>query len=136
MNSQLKYKIILGWIKIINPAQLRKITKSERYVILTALKVIKKKNTELLLHPNEDEFYIDAKDDNIFICCHFNKNYNTGLVTIVNHKFSYDVKFNSRAFNILYIAFNEEIAKRRDKLKQQYLNNSEHSLRVVYNNII
>lgn len=124
-------KICLWIHKKLNPLANYKISKSERYVIMIVLKILKLDNVELLLNAHKNEMYIDTKGKNIFIYVQLDDN----IVTIVNHKYSYDIKFNIRSMTILQDKFEKELTKRRESLKQKYLSNTEHSLGVILNEI-
>lgn len=124
-------KIFLKIKKKLNPNLSEKITKSERYAIMAALRLMKFPDTELTMHPSRDKYYIKAGNDGIWIKIN---NYPPNVI-IVNHKFQYDIKFSTRAMNILRNWFMEITEKRRDRVEKLFLSNTENSLRSIYNGI-
>lgn len=105
-----------------------KITRSERYVIMSALELMNMPDTELTMHPSKDKYYIKSGDDMEWIKI---ENY-PATVTIVNHKFRHDIRFSDRAMNILRDKFIEITEKRRDRVEKMFLDNTESSLRSIY----
>ena len=105
-----------------------RITRSERYVIMTALRLMKLPDTELTMHPSKDKYYLRSGDDMIWIKIN---NYPQN-VTIVNHKFQYDIRFSERAMNVLRDRFLEVTENRRDRVEKMFLDNTENSLRSIY----
>lgn len=126
------FKQIRLWIaKKLNPMLDYKITKSERYVIMIILKTFKLSNVELLLNSRKNEMYIDTKDVNVFIYIQLD----TNTVTVVNHKYSYDIKLEDRPLQIIQYHFDKELSSRREQLKQKYLSNTENSLSSIFSDI-
>jgi len=124
-------KLILKLGKKLRIVNGEKITKSERYAIMTALSLMKTRDSELTLHPKKDKYYIKSKNDKIWIKI---DNYPAN-VTIVNHRFRYDIKFSNRAMDILRNRFIDVTESRRDEIEKSFLDNTENSLRAVYNSI-
>jgi hypothetical protein len=124
-------RLFLKIKKKLHPTLGEKVTRSERYTIMSALKLMKLPDTELTIHPSKDKYYIKSGDDRIWIKI---DNYPPN-VTIVNHKFQYDVKFSERAMSILQDRFIEVTEKRRDRVEKMFLSNTENSLRSIYNGI-
>lgn len=121
-------KIFLSIKKKLLPSLGERITKSERYAIMAALNLMKLPDTELTIHPSKDKYYIKSGDDKVWIKI---DNYPPN-VTIVNHKFQYDIKFSERAMSILQDRFIEVTENRRDRVEKMFLSNTENSLRSIY----
>lgn len=121
-------KLFLKIKRKLNFSLSENITKSERYAIMTALNLMKLPDTELTIHPSKDKYYIKSGDDTVWIKI---DNYPPN-VTIVNHKFQYDIKFSERAMNILQDRFIEVTENRRDRVEKMFLSNTENSLRSIY----
>lgn len=119
-------------MKIIDPWKFTPISKSERYVLRTVLMLLKEHDVELLLHPQKDEYYINAKQFNMLVigCADM-----PGKVTIVNHKYHYIIPFSQRSISIFKRHFIDETIKRREALLAEYMNNTENSLKVVCNTV-
>lgn len=124
-------KALIKIFKLLNKNSTQPITKSERYIIMTALKTMHKKDSELLLHPSKDRFYIYSESDGMFLVI----NRYPQNVTVVNHKFSYDVKFSNRAMDFLTGKFIETTEGRRDVFEQTFLKNTENSLSNIYRSV-
>lgn len=123
---------ILKWYKRFFPEKCSAISSSERYVLIIMLNLIKKPNVELLLHPQKDEFYINAEPYGMLI---IGNNETPRSVTVVNHKYHYIIPFSERAMTIFKDRFINTTIERRKLLQQKYLNNTENSLKCVNNNI-
>lgn len=123
---------MLKLYKKLFPEYCSAISSSERYVLIIMLKLIKNNNVELLLHPQKDEFYINAAPYNMLI---IGRNEAPRSVTIVNHKYHYIIPFSERAMLIFKTHFIQTTIQRREALQKQYLNNTENSLKHVNNNI-
>ena len=127
-------KLFINLYKFLNKTDSAKITKSERYIIMTALKLMKNKNTELTMHPSKEKYYIHSEKDGSnsvsMVITKYPQN-----VTVVNHKFSYDVPFSERAMNILTGRFIETTEQRRDVFERNLLKNTENSLEIIFNSI-
>ena len=104
-----------------------KISKSERYTTMIALCLMYMPDTELLIHPSKDRYYIHAGNDQILMII----NPYPAQVTLINHKFQYDVKYCRRAMDILQSKFLEITEKRRDGFEKKFLDNTENSLRSI-----
>jgi hypothetical protein len=116
----------------LNPNEFVAINRSERYVIMTMLKLLKNKDVELLLHPKREEYYINAKPFNMLIIGNAE---NPSQVTVVNHKYHYILPFSCRAINIFKEHFIQETVRRREELLIQYINNTENALKTVHDSI-
>ena len=125
-------KIILKIKKLLNPSEFTTINKTERYAIMTMLKLIKNKDVELLLHPRREEYYINAKPFNILIIGNAE---NPSQVVVINHKYQYVLPFSVRAINIFKKYFIDETIRRREELLIQYINNTENALKTVHDSI-
>lgn len=130
MRSLKRLKIKL--LRLVDPQRFYKSDKSERYAIMTVLRVIKNPNTEILMHPNNMEYFINAKDDDVFIYIYYGESYISNLMRIINHKYSYDVHLSMRHMNNIMDIIIDTMTNRRENLKKQYLNNTEISLKSIY----
>lgn len=122
---RLKIKLV----KFFNSDAKVKITKSERLVTMTALQLMRMPDTELLIHPSREKYYIHTKDDQFLIVISLYPE----CVTLSNHKYQYDVKFSKRAMNFLKDQFESTTETRRDNFEAKFLANTESSLQAIYN---
>jgi len=125
-------RIILKIKKFLNPSEFTTINKTERYAIMTMLKLIKNKDVELLLHPRREEYYINAKPFNMLIIGNAE---NPSQVVVINHRYQYVLPFSLRAIKIFKKYFIDETIRRREELLMQYINNTENALKTVYDSI-
>lgn len=108
------------------------LTKSERYVIMILLKMIKSPAVNLMLHPEKNRYYIQNSDKSILIIC------DIGLhsdITFINHHYNYTITLRERAGKHFHTILINEIKRRRKLLEQQFLNNTENSLRIFLNDL-
>lgn len=114
--------------KIMFPHFREKVSKSERFATMIALQLMKMPDTELLIHPSMEKLYIHTKDDQFLIVIYSGQ----GTVTLSNHRYQYDVKFSRRAMNFLSDKFMETTEFRRDHFEEKFLENTEMSLKNIY----
>lgn len=108
------------------------ITKSERYSIIIALKLMNDPETELLLHPSKERYYIHSKSANMFMIL----NKYPQSITIINHKYSYDIPMTDRSIGIILDRFLRVTELRRDSLEKDFLKNTEDSLGKICHSLI
>jgi len=123
------YVTLYKWVHkpISNP-----ISRQERYVIMTALRLMKSKETEFILHPSKDRFYIQSDLNKMMLVIDkYPEN-----VTLVNHKYSYDIRFSTRAMNFLLDKFVEATECRREIFEKSFMRNTEDSLQNIYQSVI
>ena len=125
-------RLILKIRRRLNPNSAERITRSERYTTMIALSLMQMPDTELLIHPFKDRYYIRAGDDQILMII----NPYPAAVTLINHKFQYDIKYCRRAMDILQSKFLEITEKRRDEFEKKFLDNTESSLRSIALSIV
>ena len=115
--------------KMLDPVLRQQISRSERLTTMISLRLMHFPDTELLIHPSKEKFYIHTKDDQFLIvidtfACE---------VTLSNHKYQYDLKFCRREMNFITGKFIETTEVRRDNLEAKFLENTEMSLQMIYN---
>ena len=121
-------KLKIRIAKMLDPVMRQEISRSERLTMLIALQLMHNPDTELLIHPSREKFYIHTKDDQflIVICT------SPETVTLSNHKYQYDVKFTRRAMNFLTGQFMNVTETRRDNFEAKFMANTESSLQSIY----
>lgn len=125
--STFKRQFKVKFAKFLDKELSETLTKGERYSIITAIKLLKDKRTELLIHPTKNKYYIKSSDNSIFVVISTNPN----EITIINHVYCYNVKLCSRAMNIIYDRFISEVDKRRTAMEEEYTHNIQNSLITV-----
>lgn len=126
-------KILLKLFKVFKSNLAAPLTVSERYVIIILLQLIKEQNIELLLHPDENKYYIHAKDHGVLIICTADTR---SMITLMNHKYNYTIYLRERASNRFKNIFLTAVRERRSSLELQFLNNTENSLRCFHKNLL
>lgn len=120
-------RLFLKIRKKIAPNTIEKISRSERYTTIVALSLMQLPDTELLIHPTKERYYIHAGNDQFLMII----NIYPATVTLINHKLQHDVKYCRRAMDILQNKFLEVTEKRRDGFERKFLENTENSLRSI-----
>lgn len=121
-------KLKIEIAKILCPSLKERVTKAERFATMIALQLMKMPDTELLIHPSMEKLYIHTKDDQFLVVIYTSAD----TVTLSNHRYQYDVKFTKRAMNFLSDKFMETTEFRRDHFEEKFLENTEMSLKNIY----
>lgn len=121
--------IKLKLYNFLNKASSTKITKEERSLMIIVTQLLKNDNTDLLMVPNMDKFYIKADDSSIFIVIDNTCN----EAYVINHVFGYHIKISDRVMNFVLDKFIDEVEKRRTEMENEYRNNIQYSLNSVVN---
>lgn len=121
--------IKLQLYKFLNKASSTKITKEERSLMIIVTQLLNNDNTDLLMVPKMDKFYIKADDSSIFIVIDNTCN----EAYVINHVFGYHIKISDRVMNFVLDKFIDEVEKRRTIMENEYRNNIQYSLNSVVN---
>jgi hypothetical protein len=101
-----------------------KIGKAERDVMIIFNTLIHHNESELLMHPSGDKFYLKSPKMGIFLTI----SGNLSEISIINHVYGYNVKIGSRVLKNITSSFMEEVEKRRLQMEKEYNENIQHSL--------
>lgn len=126
-------KILFKILKCFKCSSTKPLTSSERYVIMVLSRLVRESNTELFLHPDENKYYIYAKDYGVLIVCVADT---CSTIMLMNHKYNYTIYLHERASTRFKDIFLNAVRERRDSLELQFLNNTENSLRSFHNNLL
>lgn len=80
----------------------------------------------LLMSPISGKRYIRGDNDQIFVIME------KGLITIVNHQYSYNINLWGKAYERIERLFDLEIEKRRTAMEEEIKSNVKHSLSNIY----
>ena len=109
-----------------------KLSRQERYAVIIVNQLLLDPDSDVLLHPSMDRYYIKCEALGMFVVI----NMGTSEVSIINHVYSYHVKMSKRAMSIVTDNFIAETEKRRIAMEKEYTSNIQFSLRTVSNNIM
>lgn len=126
-NKRTLTKIRMWFGKKLNPYRFQQITGTERDVIMIFNALVHHPDSDLLIRPGNDKYYIKSVNSGIFITL------STYLseISIINHVYGYNVKLGSRAMKNMESTFINEVEKRRTLLEIEYNNNIKHSLKHI-----
>jgi hypothetical protein len=119
----------LKFYRFWNKSACTPISSEERSLMIIVSQLLQNKETELLMVPKMDKFYIKSDDSSIFIVI---DNISSEAYAI-NHVFGYHIKMSDRVMNFVLDKFIEEVEKRRTDMEKEYRNNIQYSLNSVVN---
>jgi hypothetical protein len=121
---KIKLKFAIKLKRLLNPNLADRTTKTERDVICIFNALVSNESSELLMHPNNEKFYMKSAKTGIFITLstHYNE------ISIINHVYGYNVRLSNRVLHEMIKTFLLEVEKRRIAMTLEYNNNIEHSL--------
>lgn len=117
-------KIAIWFNQKFNPQAFERITKTERDALLIFNALIKHYDSDLLIHPSHDKYYVKSQKTGIFITI---STYQPEI-SIINHVYGYNVKISNRVLNNMVKTFISEVENRRLQMENEYKNNIQHSL--------
>lgn len=121
------------WMRhMFDPKHSTKISKEERYFMIIVTHLLKSKNSELLMVPDMNKFYIKSDDGTLFIIIDLLMN--EGIA--INHVFGYNIKLSPRVSLYVYDKFIHEVEIRRNNMENEYRNNIQNSLHAVVNHYL
>ena len=112
------------WIKKRLSPHNFKIDKAERDVMIIFNTLVRHNESELLMHPSGDKFYLKSPKMGIFLTI----SGNLSEISIINHIYGYNVKVGPRVLKNITNAFTQEVEKRRLQMEKEYNENIQHSL--------
>lgn len=111
------------------------ISQEERYLIRIVRKLLSMKDSELLMTPNVTKFYINSDKNNdkngVFVVIDLS----SGVTSVINHKFGYDIKMSPRVITCIMNDFTKNVEERRANMEKEYRGNIQYSLSTVLKNI-
>ena len=129
MFSKRKLKVIAH--RILNRELTKPLSRQERYAVIIVNKLLCDPDSDMLMHPSMDRYYIKCEPLGMFVVMDIRMS----EVSIINHVYSYHVKMSRRAMDNVLDKFVSETEKRRLAMEKEYTSNIQFSLRTVSNNI-
>lgn len=122
--SRLWIKFII-WVKRkYDPHSFQKITKTEKDAMDIFNSLVKDSESELLIHPYLDKYYIKSAKTGIFIILITQ----IPEISIINHIYGYNVKLSARVSNNMIKTFLGEVENKRLSMEKEYTDNIQYSL--------
>lgn len=113
------------WFKQkLSPQDFDRVTKTERDAIMIFNTLVHHPESDLLIRPSNDKYYIKSAKTGIFITL---STYNPEI-SIINHVYGYNVKISNRVMKNMERTFVTEVEKRRVEMESEYKDNIQHSL--------
>lgn len=88
--------------------------------------LIKRADSELLISPLSGKRFIKNANSQIYFIIQ------DGMVDIINHTYSYNVKITSKAYQRLVKTFDMEVESRRQFMEDEIRSNVKHSLKSIF----
>lgn len=132
----IKFYIKLKW-KFIDKRREKyfsKLNKIQSLAIDITMKLIRNKNSILLIAPNSNERYLSLSDNPTSIQNTYPETFITlerGRILIINHQYYYNLDIDEKVFSYLLFEFNKETERRRRKMKKDIIDNVESSLTII-----
>jgi len=117
----------LKFYKIWNKSLCSEITREERDLMIIVSQLVKNNDTDLLMVPKMDKFYIKSGDGSIFIVV----DNMTSEAFVINHVLGYHIKLSDRVMNFVLDKFIYEVEKRRTAMENEYKSNIQYSLNTI-----
>lgn len=128
--QRLLQKLAIKFFRISSPVDERKMYDYEFECIGICKSLIKDERTKLMMSPISMKRYINSHDKQIFVIIE------NGLLTIVNHHYSYNIDLPSKSYVKLVNIFDNEMESRRTKMEYEIKSNVKHSLKNIYKSLV
>lgn len=119
----------LKFYRFWNKSACTPISSEERSLMIIVSQLLQNKETDLLMVPKMDKFYIKSDDDSIFIVI---DNLSSEAYAIDGVSGFY-IKMSDRVMGFVLDKFIEEVEKRRNEMEKKYRSNIQYSLNSVVN---
>jgi hypothetical protein len=124
--KRVSQKLAIRMHKAMNPAERFEPTDFEAETIAICRSLIKRTDSELLISPLSGKRFIKNSDSQIYFIIQ------DGMVDIINHTYSYNVKITLKAYQRLVKAFDAEVEARRQSMEAEIRSNVKHSLKTIF----
>lgn len=108
-----------------------KISSAVRDAIIIFNNLVTNSESELLMHPTREKFYVKSIKYDLFVTV----DANDSELSIINHLYGYNVKISNRILKNVTKVFLAEVEKRRLAMETEYKNNIKHSLNTLARDI-
>ena len=123
-------RIAIKTIRLMNPNIDRHASDYDHEAFSISKRLISKQETTLLISPISGKRYIKSDDNQLFIIIESHQ------ITIVNHKYSYNIDIAGKSFEKISQVFDAEVEKRREQMEADIRSNVKHSLSNIYKNLL
>jgi len=124
--KRLSQRVAIRMHKAMNPAERFEPTDFESETIAICRSLINKEDSELLISPISGKRFIKNPTSQIYFIIQ------DGMVDIINHTYSYNVKITLKAYQRLVKAFDMEVEARRQEMEDEIRSNVKHSLKTIF----
>lgn len=124
--KRLSQRVAIRMHKAMNPAERFEPTDFESETIAICRSLINKDDSELLISPISGKRFIKNPTSQIYFIIQ------DGMVDIINHTYSYNVKITLKAYQRLVKAFDMEVEARRQEMEDEIRSNVKHSLKTIF----
>ena len=124
--KRLSQKLAIRMHRAMDPAQHTQPTEFEFETLAICRSLINRSNSELLISPLSGKRFIKNSDSQIYFIIQ------DGMVDIINHTYSYNVKITLKAYQRLVKAFDMEVETRRQEMEDEIRSNVKHSLKTIF----
>ena len=124
--KRVSQKLAIKMHKAMNPAERFEPTDFEYETLAICRSLIKRQDSELLISPLSGKRFIKNSSSQIYFIIQ------DGMVDIINHTYSYNVKITLKAYQRLVKAFDMEVESRRQEMENEIRSNVKHSLKTIF----
>lgn len=124
--KRVSQKLALRMHKAMNPSERHEPTDFEHETLAICRSLIKRADSELLISPLSGKRFIKNSHSQIYFIIQ------DGMVDIINHTYSYNVKITLKAYQRLVKAFDMEVETRRQEMEDEIRSNVKHSLKSIF----
>lgn len=124
--KRVSQKLAIKMHKAMNPAERFEPTDFEAETLAICRSLINRQDSELLISPLSGKRFIKNVNSQIYFIIQ------DGMVDIINHTYSYNVKITLKAYQRLVKAFDMEVETRRQEMEDEIRSNVKHSLKTIF----
>lgn len=124
--KRISQKLAIKIHKTFDPAEKVEPTDFEQETVAICRNLIAREDSELLISPVSGKRYIKNPSSQIFFIIQ------DGMVDIINHTYSYNVRISLKAYQRLIKAFDHQVEMRRQAMEDEIRSNVKHSLKTIF----
>ncbi len=128
-SKRLTQKLAIKIQRAMNPADHVAPTDFEQETVAICRQLISREDSELLISPVSGKRYIKNPTSQIFFIIQ------DGMVDIINHTYSYNVRISLKAYERLVKAFDMQVEERRQAMEAEIRANVKHSLKSIFSKL-
>lgn len=97
-------------------------TSNERELAIIFRKLLRMEDTELLVNPLSNKYYLKNSKNSIFLV------FGNGRASVINHVYGYTIPLSPKIEKSLTSMFLHKVDLRRESMEQEFIANVKHSL--------